>query len=185
MLSRCCQNFCQTIAASKPNSLEGFVDIFCRCFLQGQIWWCLLMFSFLFGFVKWCAQHALRNAFYYSYFQELVDVEHIGVGLYRIIWDHRTEYPDVLNAIRRFNIYQDTALGTLYVLSDYCPVVWRVDTLLQMLCKEILLAFEYRILRGFGLALPHPFHFFRFHVILVNGLGQALVAAGKGRRAKG
>lgn len=54
-----------------------------------------------------------------------------------------------------------------------------------MLCKEILLAFEYRILRGFGLALPHPFHFFRFHVILVNGLGQALVAAGKGRRAKG
>jgi hypothetical protein len=82
------------------------------------------MFSFLFGFVKWCAQHALRNAFYYSYFQELVDVEHIGVGLYRIIWDHRTEYPDVLNAIRRFNIYQDTALGTLYVLSDYCPVIY-------------------------------------------------------------
>ena len=59
----------------------------------------------------------LRNAFYYSYFQELVDVEHIGVGLYRIIWDHRTEYPDVLNAIRRFNIYQDTAFGTLC-----CPV---------------------------------------------------------------
>jgi len=87
-----------------------------------------------------------ENAFYYSYFQELVDVEHIGVGLYRIIWDHRTEYPDVLNAIRRFNIYQ-----------------------------EILLAFEYRILRGFGLALPHPFHFFRFHVILVNGLGQAFL----------
>lgn len=49
----------------------------------------------------------MRNAFYYSYFQELVDVEHIGLGLSRIVWDRRTEYPDVLNAIRRFNIYQD------------------------------------------------------------------------------
>ncbi len=60
-----------------------------------------------FGFFLSKPELPVRNAFYYSYFQELVDVEHIGVGLSRIIWDRRTEYPDVLNAIRRFNIYQD------------------------------------------------------------------------------
>ena len=50
--------------------------------------------------------------------------------------------------------------------------------------KEILLAFEYRFLRGcqrdfggvslgLGLALPHPFHFLRFHVVVLNAVGQA------------
>lgn len=41
--------------------------------------------------------------------------------------------------------------------------------------QEILLAFEYRFLRDLGLALPHPFHFFRLHVVLLNGLGQAFL----------
>ena len=85
-----------------------------------------------------------ENAFYYSYFQELVDCESFADGLGRIVWDRRTEYPDTLNAIRRFNIYQ-----------------------------EILLALEFRFLRDLGLELPHPFHFFRMHIILLNGLGQA------------
>lgn len=53
---------------------------------------------------------ALRNAFYYSYFQELVDAEVVSDALHDIVWDKRTEYPDVLNAIRRFNIYQEGLL---------------------------------------------------------------------------
>ena len=53
----------------------------------------------------------LRNAFYYSYFQELVDAEVVSDALHDIVWDKRTEYPDVLNAIRRFNIYQEGACG--------------------------------------------------------------------------
>ena len=85
-----------------------------------------------------------ENAFYYSYYQELVDSESFAEGLSRIVWDRRTEYPDTLNAIRRFNIYQ-----------------------------EILLALEFRFLRDLGLQLPHPFHFFRMNVVLLNGLGQA------------
>ena len=36
-----------------------------------------------------------------------MDVEFLGDGLRKIIWDGRTECPDILNAIRRFNIYQD------------------------------------------------------------------------------
>ncbi|OLP97175.1 putative C-mannosyltransferase DPY19L3 [Symbiodinium microadriaticum] len=84
-----------------------------------------------------------ENAFYYSYFQELVDTESFADGLSRIVWDRRTEYPDTLNAIRRFNIYQ-----------------------------EILLALEFRFGRSLGLELPHPFHFFRMHIILLNGVGQ-------------
>ncbi|CAK9104655.1 unnamed protein product [Durusdinium trenchii] len=87
-----------------------------------------------------------ENAFYYSYFQELVDVEFLGDGLRKIIWDGRTECPDILNAIRRFNIYQ-----------------------------EILLAFEYRCLRSIGFLLPDPFHFFRWHVVVLNGIGQAFL----------
>lgn len=37
----------------------------------------------------------------------MVDSESLLEGFQRIIWDRRTEYPDVLNAIRRFNIYQE------------------------------------------------------------------------------
>ena len=88
-----------------------------------------------------------ENAFYYSYYQELVDSESFAEGLSRIIWDRRTEYPDTLNAIRRFNIYQ-----------------------------EILLALEFRFLKSLGLPLPHPFHFFRMHIVLLNGLGQATLS---------
>lgn len=35
------------------------------------------------------------------------------------------------------------------------------------------MALEYRMLRNLGFALPHPFHFFRLHIVLLNGLGQA------------
>ncbi|CAJ1428630.1 unnamed protein product [Effrenium voratum] len=89
-----------------------------------------------------------ENAFYYSYFQELVDSESLLEGFQRIIWDRRTEYPEVLNAIRRFNIYQ-----------------------------EILLAVEYRLLGllGLGFALPHPFDFFRLHIVVLNGVGQGFL----------
>ncbi|CAE8700883.1 unnamed protein product, partial [Polarella glacialis] len=48
-----------------------------------------------------------ENGFYYSYYSELVEADSALEGLQNIIWDRRTEYPDVLNAIRRFNIYQE------------------------------------------------------------------------------
>eukprot|EP00928_Gymnodinium_smaydae_P068245 TRINITY_DN5131_c0_g6_i1.p1 TRINITY_DN5131_c0_g6~~TRINITY_DN5131_c0_g6_i1.p1 ORF type:complete len:1044 (-),score=95.90 TRINITY_DN5131_c0_g6_i1:35-3166(-) len=52
-----------------------------------------------------------ENAFYYSYYQELVHASSASEGLAQIVWDTRSEYPDTLNAMRRFNVYQEVFLG--------------------------------------------------------------------------
>eukprot|EP00438_Fugacium_kawagutii_P027397 Skav208444 [mRNA] locus=scaffold1952:206563:244376:- [translate_table: standard] len=52
---------------------------------------------------------------------------------------------------------------------------WRAVKVRRERQMEIFLALEYRFLRDLGLALPHPFHFFRLHVVLLNGLGQAFL----------
>eukprot|EP00929_Paragymnodinium_shiwhaense_P049967 TRINITY_DN25191_c0_g1_i1.p1 TRINITY_DN25191_c0_g1~~TRINITY_DN25191_c0_g1_i1.p1 ORF type:complete len:1054 (-),score=237.33 TRINITY_DN25191_c0_g1_i1:561-3722(-) len=88
-----------------------------------------------------------ENAFYYSYYNELVEAESVPEGLQEIIWDKRSEYPDVLNAIRRFNIYQ-----------------------------EVVLALIYRFLRDWGIATWSSWTFFRYVILGLNGAGHSALS---------
>jgi len=88
-----------------------------------------------------------ENGFYYSYYSEMLAAKTVREGLRDIIWDRRSEFPDVLNAIRRFNIYQ-----------------------------EVLLALAYRALRFLGLAVVDSWQFFKCTVLGLNALGSAALA---------
>lgn len=88
-----------------------------------------------------------ENGFYYSYYGGLVEAKTVASGLREIVWDTRSEYPETLNALRRFNIYQ-----------------------------EVVLALLYRALRTCGMALVDAWDFFRYTLLLHNSLGQAAIA---------
>ncbi|CAE8661781.1 unnamed protein product, partial [Polarella glacialis] len=55
-----------------------------------------------------------ENAFYYSYYEETVLAPSVGAALGAALRDSRSEAPDTINAIRRFNIYQEIFTGLLY-----------------------------------------------------------------------
>ncbi|CAJ1461588.1 unnamed protein product, partial [Effrenium voratum] len=55
-----------------------------------------------------------ENAFYYSYYEEFVEAPTLGAAMGRMLRDDRSEAPDVINALHRFNIYQEVICGLLF-----------------------------------------------------------------------
>lgn len=88
-----------------------------------------------------------ENGFYYSYYRELVEAQTVSHGLKRLVWDERSEYPDVLNALRRFNIYQ-----------------------------EVFMALTYRLLRTLKLDYVDEWIFVRHNVFILNCFGHAAMS---------
>ena len=86
-----------------------------------------------------------ENGFYYSYYEQMVRAESISEGLNLALWDERSEAPNTINAVERFNIYQELVVGALYR-------VWQ--PVLE------------------GVLGTDPFRFYINVVFLVNGLGQ-------------
>eukprot|EP00922_Rhytidocystis_sp_ex-Travisia-forbesii_P012374 GHVS01018655.1.p1 GENE.GHVS01018655.1~~GHVS01018655.1.p1 ORF type:complete len:344 (+),score=19.35 GHVS01018655.1:30-1034(+) len=55
-----------------------------------------------------------ESAFYYSFYTDVVNAGSIWEGIQKLLYDWRSEYPDALNALRRFNVYQELLLGVLW-----------------------------------------------------------------------
>ncbi len=55
-----------------------------------------------------------ENAFYYSYFHHVVRANSTRDAIMSLVADSRTEFPDVINALERFNVYQEAILGFVY-----------------------------------------------------------------------
>ncbi|MCL4122678.1 UNVERIFIED_CONTAM: hypothetical protein GTU68_044820 [Idotea baltica] len=49
--------------------------------------------------------------FYYSFFKTIVESDSFFSGLNNLIYDNRTEYPNTINALQRFNLYPEVILG--------------------------------------------------------------------------
>lgn len=45
--------------------------------------------------------------FYYSYYKTIVESNSFSVGLKKVMSDKLVEYPDTVNALKRFNIYPE------------------------------------------------------------------------------
>ena len=51
---------------------------------------------------------------YYSYFKTIVKAESLSDGAYQLYRNNVTEYPLVINTLKRFNLYPELAAGVLY-----------------------------------------------------------------------
>jgi len=56
---------------------------------------------------------------YYSYFKTIVEADSISDGTYQLYRNNITEYPLVINTLKRFNLYPEIFAGVLYRSMDY------------------------------------------------------------------
>jgi len=55
-----------------------------------------------------------ENGFYYSFYDDLVHEPNLWQGFQNLYQDKRSEHPNVINALSRFNIWQEVFSGLLY-----------------------------------------------------------------------
>lgn len=56
---------------------------------------------------------------YYSYFKEVSEAETFLNGIEFLMNDNRTEFPSVINTLRRFNVYPELVIGGAYRIYTY------------------------------------------------------------------
>lgn len=54
--------------------------------------------------------------FYYSFFKQVISAPSVSAAVGLLVRDNVTEYPDTINALQRFNVYPEVAIGLLYRL---------------------------------------------------------------------
>jgi len=89
-----------------------------------------------------------ENGFYYSFYEEVVSAPSWATGVWAALRDRRSEAPDTINAVERFNIHQELICGTLYRL-----LRWAIG--------------EERLLDSW--------YFFRYCMYALNGLGRTAI----------
>jgi hypothetical protein len=64
-----------------------------------------------------------ESALYYTFMEEYVEAPSFTAAVATALRDNRTEYPEVINAVSRFNIWQELVVGQLWRsgLSSYFP----------------------------------------------------------------
>ncbi|KAF7459333.1 Dpy-19/Dpy-19-like protein [Cryptosporidium felis] len=122
-----------------------------------------------------------ETAFYYSYFEDIVNSQDslFNVILNRLIRDNRTEYPDVINSLSRFNIYQEVILGILYrVLINiiinlkyiysiiYISVTGNSSILSDLSSKHLIQDSSF---------ILSPFNFYYYSVNTILGIGLGII----------
>lgn len=91
-----------------------------------------------------------ENGFYYSYFAEVVQAPSLMPAIWGALRDERSEAPDVVNAVERFNIYQELVSGALF------------RAVRSVIGAELV---------------GDPWNFFIFCIAVLNGAGHMALAA--------
>ncbi|OII72044.1 uncharacterized protein cubi_01377 [Cryptosporidium ubiquitum] len=119
-----------------------------------------------------------ETAFYFSFYEDIVNSsDNIYNIIKKMIFDDRTEYPDVINSLSRFNIYQEVILGFLYkflVAFNY-KLKFLINVIYSFINGENFLK---NVLynndssnKCIFLSTPYNFYFFCVNLILGFGMG--------------
>ncbi|KAL8443005.1 hypothetical protein Emed_006999 [Eimeria media] len=92
-----------------------------------------------------------ENALYYSFYLDVVRAPSSLQALQALIYDQRSEHPDVINALERFNIYPELVLGLVYR------------------------GLRFLLQQNIDLIVRTPFNFYATNIICFQGLGVACV----------
>uniref|UniRef100_A0A4W5QQ65 Dpy-19-like 1, like (H. sapiens) n=1 Tax=Hucho hucho TaxID=62062 RepID=A0A4W5QQ65_9TELE len=126
-------------------------------------------FSHLSGLEK---EMAFRTemGLYYSYFKTIIEAPTFLNGLYQVMNDRLTEYPLVINTLKRFNLYPEVVLASWYTIYTDIMEFFGLPT---KMCWSIN--------RGEGMApvdgcegMGDPAYFYVTFVFLLNGLMMSL-----------
>uniref|UniRef100_A0A673WKA2 Dpy-19-like 1, like (H. sapiens) n=1 Tax=Salmo trutta TaxID=8032 RepID=A0A673WKA2_SALTR len=126
-------------------------------------------FSHLSGLEK---EMAFRTemGLYYSYFKTIIEAPTFLNGLYLVMNDRLTEYPLVINTLKRFNLYPEVVLASWYRIYTAIMEFFGLPT---KMCWSIN--------RGEGMAavdgcegMGDPAYFYVTFVFLLNGLMMSL-----------
>lgn len=121
-----------------------------------------------------------ETAFYFSFYEDIVNSsDNIYNIIKKMILDDRTEYPDVINSLSRFNIYQEVILGVLYKLLVvfYYKVKFLIHIIFSLVSGEHLFrnALKYNNLSNSSIFLSTPYNFYFFCVNSILGLGMGIL----------
>jgi len=67
-----------------------------------------------------------ESGLYYSYFKQTVQAKSLGDAIHQFVHDNKTEFPNEVNILERFNIYQEIFLGIIYRVfrPSQVPILW-------------------------------------------------------------
>ncbi|XP_002131981.2 protein C-mannosyl-transferase DPY19L1 [Ciona intestinalis] len=71
---------------------------------------------------------------YYSYYKTMIEAPSAFNGMQQIVYDNITEYPSTINVLKRFNLYPELIIGTVYRAFDSFTKACKIKT---MTCWKI------------------------------------------------
>lgn len=121
-----------------------------------------------------------ETAFYFSFYEDVVNSsEKIYNIIQKMIFDDRTEYPDVINSLSRFNIYQELMLGVMYralrALDNRLKLLTHLIYSLNSSGNLLKNTIGYNISSYENIILSTPFNFYYFSVNLLLGFGMGIL----------
>jgi len=104
-----------------------------------------------------------ESGLYYSYFKQYVEAPDFTTAMHRYTRDNKTEFPNEVNILERFNIYQEFFLGVIYkiIKPKLIPIIWYSYQVfnLQMIYSLSLYATAWILSGSWVTALPAPVFF--------------------------
>lgn len=117
-----------------------------------------------------------ESGLYYSYFKQTIQANGVVEAFHQFTHDNKTEFPNEVNILERFNIYQEIALGIFYLLFSnwipYRPILFYTYSVfnLQMVYSFALYATTWILAGSWTAAVPTAvfFTFSRFDMTRVE-----------------